>query len=351
MFLHLHNWRCFSSQKFEIPSDSFIITDQNGSGKTSLLSAIYTLHTGLSWPGTKLTNHLQNGSEYFGISTDNPEWSFTGKVNPSGRISTRSSIADNFSCTIFTYIPTDNYIFSSARAQKLQFFDDLLSQQHGKKYNSLLLNLSKLVRSKQQIIKHHWETQKPVDLVLVHTLNVDILETSNAIWEMRKDFFTFLNSRLPLFSSWISSKLNSWRLDWETTDATGNRTKIRNYMLPYVSIDQLDQLFKRELAAGKILFGAHRDELFIKSNHIAAETSLSRGEMRLLILFIKDTARLQINKPSWFFLDDVFNEFDAEREKIVFNEVLSQFDFFIATGTRKPEFECKLTFLHDLQVK
>jgi recombinational DNA repair ATPase RecF len=40
----------------------------------------------------------------------------------------------------------------------------------------------------------------------------------------------------------------------------------------------------------------------------------------------------------WWFLDDVFNEFDKYREKTVFESILKKADFYLATSAKKPDF-------------
>jgi len=377
MIIHLHNWRCFSSTKFEFPIQSMLITDLNGSGKTSLISAIYTLLTGMSWPGTKLNHHLKSGENYFGISTNNNDWSFTGKVNPSGRISTKlcqpnkfyecfdfeanyvekSSFKQDEFPVVFTYIPTDNYILSLSRGQKLNFFDDLLCQQHGKNYEFLLNQLQKNVSAKQKIIKRFYETNQKPDQILVNNVNKNILEFSEKIWEFRKNYFTFLQDKLSEFSGWIQSPVSNWLIEWEVTTQNGQRIKIpfvnSDFKIPKTNLDQLNELFEKELLIGKILFGAQRDEIQFTSNHIPAQQVLSRGEMRLFVLYLKYVATLQIKKvigrQVWFFLDDVFNELDLKREEIVCQKILSCVDLFIATGTQKIAFIKNAFSMHEIE--
>jgi len=370
MILHLHNWRCFSSCKFDFPLRSAVIVDSNGSGKTSLLSGLYTLVTSQAWPHTRLAHHLRNGTEYFGISTHIPEWSFTGKVNPSGRITTKLNRPDIFSTclldedyqgydshgdtfpAIFTYLPVDNYTLSGSRTQVLSFIDELIAQQHGDSYRKYITALNKIVSSKQKLIKHIFETQTSPDPILTHTLNQKLAEVSHQVWSVRSAFLQNLQSQLPQFSEWIQSPLHTWSIRWEVTTNRGRRDIVRQFMSPQVTVADIDAMFQQECAAGRVLWGAHRDDIQIQSHHLPAQHTLSRGEMRLMILFLKYTAMQQIHdRPVWFFLDDVFNELDTTRERIVWQHILQYTHLYLATSTRPPSFDTPAFSLHEIQKK
>jgi hypothetical protein len=136
--LRLSNWRCFLHQQIDLPDQPAILIDQNGSGKTSLLSAFYSLLTGQPWPQTKWSDHLRQDTDYFGISTSYPDWYISSKLSPSGRLQVRKefpevsisfagSLLDKHKPpTILTYTPTDNYWLSQSRSTKLSSLDQLI---------------------------------------------------------------------------------------------------------------------------------------------------------------------------------------------------------------------------------
>lgn len=378
--IKLHNWRVFDTQKFALPSESFVLCDQNGSGKTSLTSAVYTLFTGQSWPNTKFQHNLRSEENYFGISTAFPDWSFTGQISSSGRIVTKFKKPSDFilkewipGCLvwpkIFTYLPTDNFWFYQSRSNKLAILDNLLIQVYGDVYAKNILQLDKLVKSKSKLIKHYLENKNKVDEVLVQTLGQEIYVVSMDIWNIRRQFFSYLSGVIADYSRWIQSPFKNWECGWEITDKNGFRENIKK---PFV-IDKFTQihgayldkinwidLWKRETASGKVLFGAQRDDFFITSKHKPVQEVLSRGEMRLLVLFIKKigmdifitlfSQNSISGKPFIFwFLDDVFNELDSEREQVFFKNVLSKSDYFLVTTTRPSGLKTSHLSLSDLQ--
>jgi DNA replication and repair protein RecF len=358
LHLRLHNWRSFERADFALPTESFIIIDDNGSGKTSLISAFYSLFTGQSWPTTKLAQHLQSGKDYFGVSTQYPDWSFTGQISPSGRVVSKyQKLPDEYFTNlveqsldsqthynqpkILTYLPTDNYWFNQSRSNKLDILDNLLTQILNQNYKFSLQNLDKLVKSKQKLIKHTLENPDNFDVALLSTLNQSILDESRVIWGFRHGFFEYLQQYLPQFEQQINSPLHDWQIKWEYSEFSGQKNTCnvgQGQNILFNVEPNWSALWQKELLVGKVLFGAQRDDFRIVSHHSAVEEVLSRGEMRLLVLFIKNTARnyLQTTSPDqtvFWLLDDVFNEFDLDREQMVMDQILRNTDYFIVTST------------------
>jgi recombinational DNA repair ATPase RecF len=369
----LNNWRCFSENRLAWPSHSFLLMDQNGSGKTSLVAGMYSLFTGRAWPGTKLQDSLRQDKEYFGLDYNAGELVLTGKISPSGRLVSKyeNNLPEPEKPKILTYLPTDNYWFNASRSQRLAVLDNLLSLLFDDFYETNLKQLEQTIRHKTQLIKFGQESLDLVDPILWRTLNQQIALFSERIWLVRAAYLFHLQQYLPEFDQWLQGTWSEkWQLSLEISNHHGLKDRL-NLTSPDLAADKIrnltqsfindgDQLKHRELASGKVLFGAQRDEFKIVSKHREVQEVLSRGEIRLLVLFVKDNINrllagrekllaeipgltdlnLQTHKV-WWLLDDVFNELDEKRERILFQEILSQTDFFVATSTRQsfPEFQ------------
>ncbi len=365
--LHLTNWRCFEDNKFKIPDESSVICGENGSGKTSLLSAIFSIYTGRPWLGTKFSESLTFSKEYFGISTQNPNWFLSGKISASGRLTTKYSLPEPKPKTpkFLIYDPVDNYWLTHSRTTKLNILDNLLMQIFGSKFENQIQELNKTVKSKQNLLKHSLETGLPPDKIILKNLTKKIFENSKNIWLFRSHFFDFVNENIEEYRSWIESPLQNWKVKYQISSINSLKYDIQeslnslNFDLKdfedaknNLNFDEIktpemsfEKLWQREIASGKVLFGAQRDDFSLISNHLKAEESLSRGEMRLFTLFTKYLAQKIIKENSkntdlkvWWFLDDVFNEFDKSREKTVFENILNKADFYLATSAKKPDF-------------
>jgi DNA replication and repair protein RecF len=334
----LHNWRCFRSDTFVLPSESFGIIDSNGSGKSSLLSAVYSLYTGKSWPGVKINENITAGQQYFGVLTDMPDWSFSGQISNSNRLQTNynkpQSLNDDWP-VVFTYTPNDNYWLSEPRNIKLKGLDYLIGKINPK-YLELISKLDKYVRAKQKILKSLDRT----DMRLVYIITRSIHELSIKIWEIRKKFFDYIESNLIEFEKWVETPLKKWELVHEITDIYGVRRRYKKVeILPIITEKIIEDLWQKEKIIGKVMYGAQRDEFHFKSDNVLAQNTLSRGENRLLILFIKYLTQNKVLEQDvtnrvWWFLDDVYNEFDTTRESIIQKHLLQKVEFYIYTGTK-----------------
>ena len=350
--LMLYNWRCFAQASFSLPEESFALVDENGAGKSTLLSAIYSLYTGASWPGTKLAENLRAGSPYFGVLTDRPDWSFAGQVGYNGRVNARYQRPKEGAQwpTVFTYSPDDNYWLSLPRNIKLTRLDQLIGRINPE-YLELVSTLDKYVRAKQKALKQAGE----VDFRLVVVLTRTIGDLSEKIWEIRRGFLHYVEESLPAFCELIDSPLTRWQVSYEISDSAGVRRRFEKVKRDRLSEEIIESLWRKERMIGKIMYGAQRDEFQLESAGVRAQNSLSRGENRLLTLFVKYLTQkkvLEVNPAAriWWLLDDVYNELDTVREEALQKKVLDIAEFSIYSGTRGPKHSTQVFSVQDLKL-
>ena len=396
MTLTLTNYRCFSSASFEIPDTDFIILDKNGSGKTSILSALYSIYTGKPLPNTKFLEYLQSGQDYFGISTDDNNWFINGKISPSGRLATKYSNPSEIKDTVLTYQPSDNYWLQQSRSSKLSTLDQIIGQTN-KDYLTQIANLDRVCKNKLSLLKES-NISGITDIIMVNFLGQQILDLSKQIWSKRWVFLNNIKEQIEHFSSMIQSPIIDWQIQMEITGANGNKINIQNlskfnrqfgglnspsledsryswtcssdtvvrgvarsdgvvFLANKTRIDEakifelqnldninFEQLWQRELACEKVLFGANRDDFNIIHGKLKIEQVLSRGEIRLFVLWVK---KLGINpKQTIWLLDDIFNELDDEREHFLMSNIFNGCKQIITTGTR-----CSLKSLEQRSVE
>ena len=369
MYLTLNNYRCFTSASFTIPDTDFIILDKNGSGKTSILSALYSIYTGKPLPNTKFPEYLQSDQDYFGISTDDSSWFINGKISPSGRLVTKYSNPYEIKYTILTYQPSDNYWLQQSRSSKLSTLDQIIGQTNPD-YLKLIANLDRVCKNKLSLLKESKIIGK-TDIIMVNFLGQQILDLSKQIWSIRWTFLDNIRVYMAQFSTMIQSPVTDWQIQIEITGASGNKINIQNlskfnrqfgelnspslegvarsdgvvFLANKTIIDEakifelqnlnninFEQLWQRELACEKVLFGANRDDFNIIHGKLKIEQVLSRGEIRLFVLWVK---KLGINpQETIWLLDDIFNELDDEREQFLMSNIFDGCKQIIATGTR-----------------
>jgi recombinational DNA repair ATPase RecF len=381
--LTLHNWRCFESVQFRLPSGNFLILDDNGIGKTSILSAYYSLLTGQPWPGTKFLHSIKLGQSWFGLSLDCPSYrkvatksaegvfistTLNGKISGS-RTTTKYETEFKNEFQVLTYQPTDNYWLSNSRESKLSVLNEIISS-YNPEYSSKVSKLNQIVKSKTSLIKHIFDNDyyNPTP-ELLDQYNNQILELSLDIWSHRLEFLTFWQSKLPEFCELINCQVANWKIELQLTNSTTSKTLLRNletlnscnssktvesptvspiekenqqtlfdtkkYLQTQLDLKNIDwtKTNNREIATGRVLLGAHRDEFLIFADQIPLQNILSRGEMRLFVLWSKSLAvkiQIQQTKNTIWLLD----ELDGERELSLINIILADSHQIIATGTK-----------------
>lgn len=278
-------------------------------------------------------------------------------------------------CKIFTYNPTDNYWLSQSRAIKLSILDQMLGQVHGSNYLAKLKKLQKLVLAKQRLVKacQESEEQKTENLLLMQSLSKEIYQISLEIWTYRMQFWQFCQKQLLEFESWLGISLNNQDIYWFLSTFDGQKQKIdlqqfstqtpktfvenflqeqlqlaskrvnssfsNKYLAQSSSLDPLWlNLWQKEIAAKKVLFGAHRDDFELRFNRLPAQHFLSRGQNRMLVLFLKNLGRqltqIQTESKIIWLVDDIFNELDNQRELVLLKALLAQSAWYVATSTK-----------------
>jgi DNA replication and repair protein RecF len=356
--LIVHNWRCFDRLQLSLPDHSFVIVDDNGSGKTSILSAFYSLHTGQPWPTTKFSESIKRGALYYGLITGYPDWSMTGQIGTSGRLVNKYQkpaknplydISPNFA-RVFSYLPSDNNWLSASRSAKLTILDNLLGLSYGEDYITAIKQLNRYTKSKNELIRHTIESSTISDMNMVTALCNEILHYSEIVWKYRRDFFETLKLSLPDFQNWISCNISTIQVRHNISDQYGFK-KQWSQNSDYTSYNW-KQLWQKELIVGKTMFGAQRDDFLLQIGQTNIESMFSRGEMRLMILFIKSLAQKivmqNLKVKTYWLLDDVLNEFDDKRELVLFKEVLEKSEFYIITATKQVGFDIPQYTIKDL---
>jgi recombinational DNA repair ATPase RecF len=351
--IHFYNWRMFENSKFNLPNSSFLVVGNNGSGKTSYLSGIYSILTFRSFPETVFGEMLRVGSDYFGIQTENSEWFLSAKKTTNGRLVSKYSKTSDDLPVVICYTPNDNQLLFLSRTAKIKAIDDLLIQYFGEQYEHYLNQLNKLIKGKLSLIKHIQEGGY-YDLISAKDYTIKILKVSNQIWSMRCVFWSYVSNNFYKYQQWLNKDL---KIDFNYFITNINCTKIIadiiNFNQQTLTDQQIENIFNKELVAGKILYGASRDDFELLWDYRKIETIISRGEMRLLVLFLKaqviELIKKERRRVIWL-LDDVINEFDKEREYYLFIEILNQVDRYIITSTKENSQSILTYSLSDLLV-
>lgn len=333
--VQLTDFRNIKSADFTPSRSLSLISGKNGSGKSSVIEALYYLGYGRSFRTNKHESAIQHDAERFSI--------FTRCTNDSGEqsaVGLQRSRHEQFMCSIngnhshrladlvslipvqlFTPQSTDLIIGSPG--ERRRFIDwGLFHVEH--QFNLMFQTFQKLLKTRNALLKRQ--------------ANIDSPE--NAYWEQqfitvgehlntqRKDYVSRLQ---PIFNAICSEFLPEFSLEisyykgWEK-DASLTDSLLR----------------KREYDSkvGYTTSGPHKSDLRFKVDGSLAQEILSRGQLRMAVaaLQLSQTKLFQqeTNRKSIFLLDDVGAELDIDkRERFIDGLIAMDTQLFVTAIERE----------------
>jgi DNA replication and repair protein RecF len=283
-----------------------IIEGKNGSGKTSLLEAIHYLCYIRSF-----RTHIPHDLVHFGNSTffiaatlgdDTISIGSTGakrqvKINQKAITSYKELRAV---CRVVTVTQDDNEIISGSPEKRRHFLDHALLL-----YNDTLTDTMKTFRHvlelRNALLAKGGGSNDEFD-IWTHKL----WELSRTIQQARIQYLTTLtNHAHTLESYFLEKQIISMIYQAKNLPVVQTYEEFRA---------SSKRLFEKEHHFRRSLFGAHLDDIEILFNQKPARLFSSRGQQKLLALFLKISQVSSLTKaygPTLFLLDDFLSDFDT----------------------------------------
>lgn len=312
--LRVQNFRTHSDFLLEIGEKSTLISGENGSGKTSLLEAIYFLLQGTSFRSSDKEILKNDGSQWFraDLRMDNESIrtikfekigdKFKKTFEIDGKKSLRMLQSSKIPVILFE--PTDLQLLSGSPSRRRDFLDRFLCQI----FPSFALALSrynKALKQRNNLLKKENSTADEFfawDLMLA--------EFGAEIIHRRIEFVEKLNEKI----SDIYAEISGVRDHIEIIYAGEKFSK--EDILRVMSSN-----FNRDKIIGHTDFGPHKHDIRFNFNGKDARDVASRGENRSLILALKfietDFLAEMSDRSPIVLLDDVFSELDEGRQKLL----------------------------------
>ncbi len=312
--VQITQFRNLSSVAFSPSPSLTIIRGVNGSGKSSLIEALYYLGFGRSFRTNKHASVIQHGEENFSVFAAckneegnrlniglqrNRSETFTCSIN--GEHSNRlSDLVSLVPLQLFTPQSTDLIIGSPSERRRFcdwglfhvkHSFQNLANQygKYLKHRNALLKQQANLCASENQ----YWEAK--------------FVELGEIITEIRQHY---VDELIPIFKQYSREFLPNFEVD------------LSYYKGWEKDVSLSESLVKKRDYDGKIghtSSGPHKADLRLKVNGVNAQELLSRGQLRMAVaaLQMSQTKRFNssTNRKSIFLLDDVGAELDADKRQ------------------------------------
>ena len=337
----MHNVRSYDLASFEFDPNVTLILGPNGSGKTTILEAVYYLMRGTSFRGRDrdVIPYEQEASEFKLELEDLPLRRGRLGSTAEGRVTKAFSVADTNSARlapkdklpVVLFEPDELRLLSSSPQRRRDFIDGIIARL-SPTYSVILSRFSRALLQRNELLKQA-ELMDPTDWQNhLFAWDIKFAELSASIIKARTNFIVHANDHL----SRIYSQL-----------AKSEHVVMASYLTPFKTVDDsLQQSLLHRLEAarrtdsqrGFTSVGPHRDDVELSLDGHPAGESASRGEMRTIMLAFKllevELQHHHSGRNPLILLDDVFSELDSSREQALIAALLPYQTIITATDLR-----------------
>lgn len=301
--LHVENLRCLASVDLALAPDLTVITGPNGSGKTSLLEAIFLAGRGRSFRTRHTEQLIARGADHLLVfaQTEHPfhrigfeyhrNESYTARLDGHD-VQTLAQLPTAFFVEVID--PEVHRLVEGGPSERRRWLDwGVFHVEH--EFLPHWVRYTRALRQRNAALKRG-QDPKPWDAELV--------EHGPRIAELRAAWFESLR---PAWESTMTrlcglpvemSYFRGWAADRELADALASG-------------------LERDLARGSTLSGPHRADVHLRIEGKAAREVLSRGQQKLvaasMVLALLQRLRTSQATPPTLLLDDPAAELDGGR--------------------------------------
>lgn len=312
--LQVKNFRSHSDFLVEIGEKSTLISGSNGSGKTSLLEAIYFSLQGTSFRSSDKEILKTDGSSWFRIDlkTDD-ELTRTVKFEKINEKSKKTFEIDGKKTSrmlprckfpVILFEPDDLHLFTGSPNRRRDFLDRFLMQIYPN-FSLIISRYNKALKQRNTLLKCDYIT--PDELF---PWNLMLAEFGAEIISKRKILIEKINLKLSEVYAEISGVCDNIEIIYLGEEFTKNAI-----------LQIMTDNFQRDKILGYTSFGPHKHDIQFNFNNSNAQNVASRGEIRSLVLSLKfietDYLAEMTDKSPIVLLDDVFSELDESRQKLL----------------------------------
>ena len=323
--IQLQHFRCFEQTVLEFDSPIVLIEGINGTGKTSLLEALYYACYLRSFRTHLPRELIQFGHDNFFIKLYLHNQSFDHEVQVGFSHGKRLVKVDQKSVHSYKEL-LDYYRIVSLTEDDLQLIKSSPQMRRTFIDQAILLHEPTFIESIREL-KHVVNNRNSL-LRLGHVAHDTYAVWTEQLWnksrivqEKRATILAAIEKETNrLLHEHIDPEL-SIKLAY-TTKSIKDEQNFDDFMAMHAT------LYDGEIRFGRSLFGAHLDDILIHFQGKKSKSFASRGQQKLVTLLIK-IAQLQLlsaqKGPAIFLLDDFMTDFDEERVQKLLS-VLSKLD-------------------------
>jgi len=317
--LHVQHLRSHDAYAIEFSPDVTIITGANGSGKTSLLEAIYVSLQGSSFKGTD-SDLLKKEAPWWRIDVSfddepnrvvkfDPE-KVTSRKQFSIDSKTTARIPAKLKYPVVLFEPEDLRLLHGSPARRRQFIDRFISQLNPL-YGPTLRKYERSLKQRNNLLKNAQVSNDEL-----FAWNISLAEHGSFVIEQRIAFIEQINQNLGRLYQEIAGTHDDVSIHYSHTFVGDIKQKLLNELTTHL---------ERDRYLGNTSVGPHRHDVIFQINTSPALSVASRGEARTIVLALKflevDIIEQLMDKQPIILLDDVFSELDANRQQLLTSQL------------------------------
>lgn len=314
--LTVQNIRVHDTKTLDFVTNPTLIMGANGSGKTSLIEAIYIALRGKSFRGSDLAV-CRYGTDFYRIVLETDIFTYRVQYGTVGARKTRQFIIDDkkyarlpykLKYPIVLFEPEDLRVINGSPQRRRQLVDTLI-QQYDPHYSSQLSRYERALQQRNKLLKDPSVTRD-----VLFPWNVLLSDYGAAIIAKRQAVAAIFHERITALYRQIAHNNDSVSIAYSHNDTATSQQLLRQY----------EEKFDYDHVAGTTSVGPHRHDIHIIFNRVPAIQAASRGECRTIVLAMKfieaEYIEQQSGVPPIILLDDVFGELDEQRQHALLAE-------------------------------
>jgi DNA replication and repair protein RecF len=313
--LNLFNFKNIEETQLEFSGNTICLLGKNGSGKTSLLDAIYYLSFTKSAVNPADVQNIKQGQSQFILKGIVEKESRTHELICSYQSGQKKLIReDGQDCTKYSehvgrypvvlIAPQDIELIWDGSEMRRRFFDSLISQLD-KAYLESLITYVNCLKQRSSLLRIFAESGK-TDLDLLASYDQKMVPAGNYISGKRKQFsYGFI----PIFKKYYRFLVEG---SGEEVDIQ-YRSDLENFNFK----ELLNKNLQRDIILQRTSSGIHRDDFEFLINHQELKRIGSQGQQKSFLIALKlaefeSIAETKKLKPV-LLLDDIFDKLDDFR--------------------------------------
>ncbi len=311
--INLKQFRNHPSLELSFDKPFSYIHGLNGSGKTSILEAIYFCATTKSHRTSDEKDLIMSGEPFASVKLLTDQDKYDVILSKSGKRASingieKRKISDFIGhLRVVMFAPEDLELIQGSPQDRRQFID-LEWMQLNKNYLRYLNTYKNVLKQRNSLLK---KITIDDDYTFLNILGDQLYEVGSKIIDERRQFINELNQIFK--ETYKRFSLHHVELCYEPD------VDEKAFMHALVKNQKQDILYQTTQT------GPHRDDLSFRFNGFEAKSYASQGEQRLMVIALKlallELIKKKTGQQVTLLLDDVLSELDEERQKLFLKEL------------------------------